>query len=159
MVDRNNPPQVKVDPTKPEDTLYEQLRSGSFQVGGVIETVEAALEKLREVKPGKDAELKGVVGEVKDALDAAGAALADYDEEPPPRKDVDARFAELDDKRIKAIDAANNALHDLAEAEGVAEEVGGSKSVGALTDVADLLLVAIQDLQDAITTLGGKIEE
>lgn len=148
---------VKVDPNKPDDTLFQQLRAGAFQLSGVIETLDAVVEKLKEVKPGNDATLKSGLSELTESVDAAGAALADYTDE-PDRQRLTKKFPEYDERRIRAIDAANDALHDLDEAAGLATDLAADKNVESLNDIADLLDLAMADIKEAIVSLGGKVE-
>ncbi len=148
---------VKINPDKPEDTLFEQMRAGAFQFTGVIETLDAAVGKLKDVKPGSDAALKAGLEELTEAIDAAGAALADYTDE-PDRARLAKKFPEYDERRIRAIGDANDALHNLDEAAGIATTLASDKNLDELNDVADLLDLAIEDIKDAIASLGGKVE-
>jgi hypothetical protein len=149
---------VKIDPAKPEDTLYQQLRAGALQIAGVIETLDAAVVKLDEVNPGKDAEFRAALHELKESIDAAGAELADHIEE-PNRERLGKVFPEYDEKRIRAIAAANDALHEVSEASGIASDLASEKKNSVLNDVADLLELAIEDLRGSIEALGGKVEQ
>ncbi len=152
-------PPVKIDPTKPEDTLVEQIRSGSTQIDGVIDTLDSIVAQVERIDPGKDAELKQALAELGESLDSAGASLANFADDRPTRKDVAARFAQFDEWRIQAIAAINDALHDLDDARGISDQFAKEKKIGALQQVGDLLDLAVSDLQDALQTLGGKPEE
>lgn len=152
-------PPVKIDPTKPEDTLVEQIRSGSTQIDGVIDTLDSIVAQVERIDPKKDAELKQGLADLGESLDSAGASLANFADDRPTRKEVAARFAQFDEWRIQAIAAVNDALHDLDDARGLADQFAKEKKVDALHQVGDLLDLAISDLEDALQTLGGKAEE
>lgn len=155
--ERPEKPVVVVDPTRPEDTLYEQLRAGAFQLTGVIETLDAAIDKLKEIPPQKNAETKAALADLAEAVDAAGALIADYTDE-PDRVRLGKVFPEYDERRIRGIDAANDALHELEDGASVAADLMQAINLPALQEVADLLDLAISDTKDAIEALGGKVE-
>lgn len=157
--ERPTKPAVKVDPSKPEDTLHDQLSSGSTQIDGVVGTLDTATAQLKRIDRWKDAEAKHALQEIKDAVDASGAALADFAAIPADRKAIEKRFGAFDEMRIDAIAAANDARHSLIEAQGLADDIARTKGMKALGDIADLLEVAIEDLKDAIESLGGQVEE
>lgn len=158
VADRPPKPPVVVDPNQPEETLYEQIRAGSTQIEGVIDTLDAVLERVKKVDSGTDKEVRAVVEDLKDSLDAAGATLADFAGEAPDRKTVEKQFAKYDEWRIQAIAAGNDARHEMIDAQGLADTLSETAEVSGMDDVADLLEVGIADLKDAIETLGGKIE-
>ena len=157
--DRQTRPPVKVDPSKPEDTLYAQIRAGSTQIEGVIDTLDAVLEQVKRIDSGKDPDVKAVFGDLKDAIDAAGAALASYAGEEPERAAVAKNFAKFDEWRIGAIAAGNDARHELIDAQGLADSLAETAKIDQMSAVAELLEVGIVDLRDAIETLGGKVED
>lgn len=156
---QTKPPVVTIDPNKPEDTLYEQVRAGSTQIEGVVDTLDTVLEQVKGVDSGKDPDIKAVFVDLKDSVDAAGAALAGYTDARPQRAAVVKQFAKFDEWRIGAIAAGNDARHELIDAQGLADSLAETANIGKMTDIADLLEVAIEDLKDAIETLGGKVED
>jgi hypothetical protein len=157
--DRPQRASVKIDPNKPEDTLYAQIRAGSTQIEGVIDTLDAVLEQVKRIDAGKDPDVKAVFEDLKDAIDAAGAALASFAGEEPDRAAVAKNFAKFDEWRIGAIAAGNDARHELIDAQGLADNLVETAKIDQMAAVADLLEVGIVDLRDAIETLGGKVED
>lgn len=146
----------------PGAALYESLRAGAFNLGAAQETLREAFvqaEALRDAQlEGSD--LRNALAEMSDLLDSAGATLVDHAVPPPPQSEIDAAFAKYDDARLKAIEAANDALHDLREARGIAEglyeQVPGLRT--PLDHLASLHSVAEEDLLSALKSLGGKDE-
>jgi hypothetical protein len=69
---------------------------------------------------------------------------------------VAADFSKWDDDRKTRIQTANDAYYELKEALGLVESQEGNY-VG-LAPLADVLSLAMKDVEDGITALGGKIE-
>lgn len=158
---RPKPPAVTVDREKPEQTVFEQLRSGAFQIAGVEGTVEEALRKARALDAKGDPQLAAALGEFTDALDSVGATLADHTAEPAEAAKNDDEFAAMDDRRLAAISAANDALHELEDAAGILATLGEDPALRDLAEVgeiAGLLQLGIDDLGEAIRSLGGQVE-
>jgi hypothetical protein len=141
----------------PEQIVFEQLRSGWVQLDSAAEILGEALQTAnsRAIPKGE------ALNELRDLIDGAGASLADLADPPKDLDEVKTRFAEFDDHRLKAVEGANDALHATSDASelafGLLEDPKFSK-VTAIQDVADLLGEAKQNLSEAITTLGGKVE-
>ncbi|MEQ1821231.1 MAG: hypothetical protein ABL949_01855 [Fimbriimonadaceae bacterium] len=141
----------------PEQLVYEQLRSGSIQLDAASQILAEALEVANSKTMPKDEAL----GELRDLVDGAGASIADFVEPPKDLQEVQAKFAEFDDTRLKSVEAANDAIHATADALEIAEvlrEDPANEKNADLHDLADLLAEAKQNLRDAIITLGGKVE-
>ena len=155
-------PAVASQDVSPGAALYKSLRAGSFNLGAAQESLREAFgqaESLRDAQlAGSD--LRNALAELADLLDSAGATLVDHALPPPPQSEVDADFAHFDEARLKAIEATNDALHDLREARGIAEglyeEVPGLRT--PLDHLASLHSVAEEDLLSALESLGGKDE-
>jgi len=98
--------------------------------------------------------------DVVDMIDACGESLADYSEEPPAADKIKADFAVFDDRRLKAIEAANDSLMDLREAlgiiDGMIDDFHGSELVKA-DDLRGLLRSAMDDVEGTVTGYGGKV--
>lgn len=151
-------PSVRIDPANPDRTVHEQLRAGSFQIGAVLTSLEDAVTHAKGADPGKAKESKAALAGLLDLLDSAGAGLAKYADDPPSQAEVTRKFAAYDERRLKGIEASNDALHDLREAQGVAEELAADSGSKPLEEVVGLLDLAVEDLQAAIRALGGRVE-
>jgi len=147
----------------PDELLYEQLRSGAFQLNAAASSIEETLAAAKTAStrlPKKSNASEGML-DVVDYIDSAGSVIGDFAEDPPSKDEVAKDFAAFDEKRLKAVSAASDALRDLREALGLletmAEDANGSV-VKAVLGVRSLLAVAIDDLWSAIEALGGQPE-
>jgi hypothetical protein len=157
-VEQKLPPSVK-----PEEQLYEQLRSGSFQLDAAAGSIEDTLEAAKSAHKAlaKYAEAASAMQDVIEYLDSAGEGVAEFGDGTPNKEDVAKNFAASDDKRLKAIEAANDALHDLREALGILESLSGSENdtvAKKALSVKALVAVAIDDVWGAIEAFGGEPE-
>lgn len=160
-VARAKPPAVTIDRENPEKTVFEQVRAGAFQIAGVEATIEEALAKTRELSKVGDAELKGAIGELIDGLDAVGATLSDHTAEPAEVAKTPEAFAKMDDHRLASIAAANDALHELEDAAGMLGTLSQDPALAnrpEVGEVSELLQLGIDDLGEAIRSLGGVVE-
>lgn len=150
------------DPTvSPEKRLYEQLRSGMFQMGAAAGSIEEALSAARDAAAQLKGDLKGAMEDAIESIDAAGAGVAEYAADPPEEAEVAKDFATWDERRLKAVEAANDAMHDLREAAGLladADETNPGPAGQPARDVRALVLVALDDLWGAIEAFGGTPE-
>lgn len=141
----------------PEQIVYEQLRSGWVQLDSASEILAEALQTANSKSIPKGE----AFDELRDLIDGAGASLADLADPPKDLAEVNSKFAEFDDHRLKAVEGANDALHATSDALeltiGLLEDPKFA-TVTPIRDVADLLGEAKQNLSEAIMTLGGKIE-
>jgi hypothetical protein len=160
---RNSPvtPVVKAASAMPEDQLHEQIRSGMFQMAAAAGSIEESLASAKEGLSSASAGGKQALAEVVDLLDSAGAEVAEFADDPPDLAEVAKAFALWDDKRLKAVEAGNDAMHDLREASGILADLADSEPLGAgkgASVVRALILVALDDLWGAIEAFGGKPE-
>ncbi len=132
-----------------------------FQMAAASSSIEEALSAAQEAKAKSPAGDRAAFDEVVDLIDTAGSGIAEFAEDSPAEKDVVAAFAIWDEKRLKAIDAGNDAMHDLREAAGALADLeeSGNRTVAALArEVRGLVLVAIDDLWGAVEGFGGRPE-
>lgn len=159
----SDPPPLRAEkPADPEHKLYEQVRSGTVQLGGGSDDIEEALRAVEGLLKTVPKENKDALTDAKALIDSAGAGIADYTEEVPEFEQFKNRLAEFDDQRLKAIQETNDSIHDLREAKGIVESLEGSGTgnlTSQLEDLAALIDVAISDLSDAVTTMGGTVEQ
>lgn len=147
----------------PEDLLYGQLRSGSFQLSAAGGSIEDSLVAAQEATKAlaRFRELKDAMMEVADFINSAGASIAEFTDEPPEQEVVDKDFAAFDEKRLKAVEASNDALQDLRQALGLLEslsEDANPEAVKWATGVKSLVAVAMDDVWGAVEALGGTPE-
>ena len=147
----------------PDELLYEQLRSGAFQLNAaassIEETLTAAKAAIGKLPIGSSS--REGMEDVVDYVDSAGSGIGDFSEDPPSKDEVAKDFAAFDEKRLKAIGAASDALKDLREALGLLEtmaEDANAAVVKTVLGVRSLLAVSIDDLWGAIEALGGQPE-
>lgn len=155
-------PVPEAEPDNPDRALYELCRAGTVQMNGAADSVEETLQTAKNVVPVATGETARGLEEAIELIDSAGAGIADYTA-PVPGMD---RFPEValeqDERRLKAIQAGNDAIRDLKEAAGILESLTqGTKDVvlKGLTEVLELVDVCIRDLYDAVEALGGRVEE
>lgn len=145
----------------PNAALFEQLSSGAYQSSAAIESLDRATNQATELKEKVPAEeLKIGMDDVIALIDSAGATLAEFAEQPESEAAVEKEFNLFDERRLKAIEAGNDALMDLREAVGViesmAEGLTGMRQVEA-EKLRGALLEAMDDVAGAIEGFGGKV--
>ncbi len=142
--------------------LYEQCRSGAVHLAGASETIEEALALAKKIARTAPKAMKEALGDAETMIDSAGAGIADFVTEPPSFEQFQKSIVAQDEKRLKAVQAANDGLHDLDEARGIVESISEDAKGPLKTQVTSLTSmfdVCVQDLEDAIGSLGGKIEK
>ena len=147
----------------PEVLLHEQLRSGAFQLNAATASIEETLAAAKSSlsKLPKNSSAREGMEDVVDYVDSAGSSLGEFIEEPPTKQEVAKDFAGFDERRLKAVDAATEALRDLREALGLLETIAEDPNesvIKTVLGVRSLLAVAIDDLWGAIEALGGQPE-
>jgi hypothetical protein len=155
-------PDIPVDPKDPDAALYEICRKGHVQMNGAADTIQETLETAKKVKPFAIGDAATAFGEAYDLIDSAGAGIADYTTPLPDAEHFKAVAKEMDERRLKAIEAGNDAIRDLKEAAGILDSVSEKAKdpfkKGA-NEVAELTDLCVKDLYDAIEALGGQVEE
>lgn len=149
-------------PADPAQVVYDQIRTGYVQISNSLETLGEALTAAKTGQAASDKALKETSKAIGDLLDSAGSYLSDYTEPPASFEEFNTKFAENDDNRLKAIVAANDALHEIGEAKGFLDDLFNDPKLEKepiVLDLRDLIADAEKDLREAIITLGGKIEE
>ena len=150
-----DPPAANQPPASPEDALYQQLRAGAFQLGAAQDSLAEALRAVQDLNVGPAA--RQAQQDAEALLDSAGASLGDF-LEPPARGKIAEEFAAHDEMRVKAIEAANDALHETREAAGILRSLA-DEGVDGAAQAAELADLAANDLQSAIDALGGQVED
>lgn len=148
-------------PSDPSHAVYDQMRSGFVQLGTVTQTLADALDSAKAGKELKDAKIKETSSSIAELMDSAGSYIADYTEPPDSFEAFNAKFAANDDARLKAIDAANDCLHEVVEAKDALTDLLNDPKLEknpTVQDLQGLLDDADKGLREAIQTLGGKVD-
>lgn len=151
-------------PATPEAQLYEQLRAGAVQLDLAQVAITEAYSHANTIRDDRklDMAIQEGAADVSELLDSAGAQLADFTEPPPDEATVTRSFGESDDRRLKAIEAANDALHELNDALGLVQSLLDSADE-VLRPRLDVLFEtirgAIEEVTSAIGALGGEVEK
>ena len=150
-------------PTDPDKALYEQVRSGSYQISAAIDTIEETRKSMKDMASRQSGQTQRVIMSVASMLDKAGSRLAEYGDEPPTFEKFKADFSAQDDRRLKAIDAAGLALDDLNDAQDLVEKLIVTKppeeEKNKLEDADSALDGCTAAVADAIKAMGGKVED
>ena len=146
----------------PEAKAYEDYRAGLYSLNAAQQSLAEALSASQKLHAGlpQGSEVEAGLQDIVYGVDSAGNTIADHAVDPPTQAEFDTDFSRHDDARLKAIEAINDALHDLREANGVAGDMAGriSGMQSVLQDLSDLMDVAEQDLLSALRSLGGNDE-
>ncbi|MBC8066256.1 MAG: hypothetical protein H7Y17_15600 [Chlorobia bacterium] len=140
------------DAPTPAGEIYEQLRSGVFQINAGLDSIEAALGEAKKASPSTSA-VKESLADIQASIDSAGDGLGEEAAE-EPQKGTD--LPTLDARRKKLIDLVNDSLHDLRDARGIVNSLAGESGQGPLDAIGIKIDVAMDDLKGALEALGGK---
>ncbi|MCW5941324.1 MAG: hypothetical protein KIS66_03780 [Fimbriimonadaceae bacterium] len=151
-------------PATPEGRVYEQLRAGAVQLDLAQVAITEAYSHANAIRDDRELDMAIQEGaaDVSELLDSAGAQLGDFTEPPADEAAVAKAFGEHDERRIKAIEAANDALHDLDDALGLVQSLldAADESVRPRLDVLfESIRGGIDEVRSAIASLGGEIEK
>jgi hypothetical protein len=140
--------------TTPAGKVFEQLRSGLYQIEAGLESLEAAVLAAESAKPAS-AEAKSSVEEIRELLNTAGEALTE-EAAVPAEKGGDVPTA--DARRAKLVNLVNDSLHDLRDARGIVDSLGDDSNPSPLEPVGEKIDAVIDDLLGSLEALGGKEE-
>lgn len=159
---KDSKPSLPKNPSDPDEALYEVSRKGTVQMNGAADTIEETLATAEKVKAAATGEAAAAMEDVLGLIDSAGAGIADYTA-PIPNLDEFRKVVEAqDERRLKAIEAGNDAVRDLKEAVGILDSLAENspeplkKGASELSELVDL---CIRDLYDAVEALGGQIND
>jgi hypothetical protein len=148
-------------PADPDQALYDQVRSGAYQVSSAIDSIEEVRKISRTIAGHQQGATQKALLEIAASLDVAGTALADYGDEPPPFEEFKKNFAAQDDRRLKAIAAANRSLSSLEDAQDTLSDLLESHppepDKTELTKADSALEDCAQTLEDAVKAMGGRV--
>lgn len=138
----------------PADKLYEQLRGGIFQIDASLGSIEDALKEAKEFSASGE-DIRQSLEDIQASIDSAGEILA---EEAAVQPEKNGDVSTYDKRRVKLTELVNDALHDLRDARGIVDSLGGEDEPGPLESVGVKIDVAMDDLRGALEALGGKEE-
>jgi hypothetical protein len=148
-------------PVDPDRALYDQVRSGAYQISSAVDAIEAVRKTARDMASQQQGATQKALSAIATSLDDAGKALADFGDDPPAFEEFKKNFAAQDDRRLKAIDAANQSLSDLGDAQDTLSDLLDSHPPEpentALTNADSALDDCVQTLEDAVKAMGGKV--
>lgn len=142
-------------------TPYERCRSGAAQLAGALELIEEAHRLLKNNKKQIIKVDSNVFEELSDAIDSAGTALGDYVSEPPEEKSLQSKSYDYQAICKKAIVAANDAYHDLSQADTIVENLLQAMEPAMraeLDKLGNIIDEATDALEEAVKVMDGKIE-
>lgn len=138
----------------PADKLYEQLRGGIFQIDASLGSIEDALKEAKASSQSTE-DIRQSLEDIQASIDSAGEILA---EEAAVQPEKNGDVSSYDKRRAKLVELVNDALHDLRDARGIVDSLGGEDDLGPLEPVGVKIDVAMDDLRGALEALGGKEE-
>jgi len=150
------PPPV-AEKKSPEEQLYDQLHSGTFQLEAGMDSIADALKASKEAKASGD--VKKSLDDIQNDIDSAGSSLAEEVDDAPDKAAVAKDMKTFDAKRQKLCDLVNDSLHDLRDARGIVDSLAEDGKDSPLESIGQKIDVAIDDLKGALDALGGKDEE
>lgn len=133
--------------------MYEEVRAGAVQIGAVTESISAALDEVRKLAGRERGDRRQALSDAADFLDSAGATLVDHAVEPPAFDAFAKDFPAQDERRLQAIEAANDARVDAQSAQNTLAGLGGEAA-----SLAERVAGIVADIEEAIATLGGEVE-
>jgi hypothetical protein len=148
-------------PIDPDHALYDQVRSGAYQINSAIDAIEEARKTSRDIAAREGGKTQKALLQIASSLDDAGKALADYGDDPPSFEEFKKNFAAQDDHRLKAIDAANKSLDALGDAQDTLSDLLDSHPPEPenteLSNADSALYDCVQTVEDAVKAMGGKV--
>ena len=144
-----------------EKVLYEQVRSGHYQLHSALDPLETATLAAKDLADGQDdPQTKKAVLTLQQDISGAGSAIADYTEDPPSYDEFAKQFDEQDDDRLKAIDGCEKAITMLRDASSSSEDMLASgppaEESKKLGEIKEAVSSAQSAIEDAKKTLGGR---
>lgn len=148
-------------PVDPEHALYEQVRSGAYQISSAIDSIEDVRKTAKQMASHQAGSTKKALLTIEKGLDDAGDALSDYSDDPPPFDEFKKEFAVQDDRRLKAIAAGTASLVALNNAQDLLDDLIDShppEPMKTELDNADSAMdECIQAVEEAVKAMGGKV--
>jgi enamine deaminase RidA (YjgF/YER057c/UK114 family) len=151
--------------SEPKDeatALLEQLRGGSYQADVAMGSMEVAMNRVRPLAAQNAEETREALQNIADMLDSAGATLSEFTDA-PTLEEIRANFKENDDRRLKAIEEADDARKEVEQAKGIVADMLLSEPPADVKATLDEIDTAIDEALDAIEAaieaFGGTIPD
>jgi len=141
----------------PQEKLYEQLRSGVFQINSGLDAIEEALNESRKTT-AKTGDIRKSLDDIQASIDSAGETLGDEAAVEPDRAKVAADLKAAESRRKSLCDLVNDSLHDLRDARGIVDSLAEGTDAGPLENVGVKIDDAMTTLRSALQALGGAEE-
>lgn len=143
-------------------TLLEQQRGGAYQIDVAMGHMEHAMNLVRPLAVDKPDETKEALQNIVDMLDSAGATIIEFNDAPTLDK-IKENFKEQDDRRLKAIEEADDARQEVEQAKGIITDLLASEPPAdvktSLTEIDESIEEALDALEAAIEAFGGTVPE
>ncbi len=146
----------------PDHKLYEQLRAGIYQLSSAQDSLQTATELSTELSKKAGGTASGGFKDLLAKLNSAGQKLGDYTDELPPFDEFKKDVAGQDDRRLNAIQAGNDSLSEMGDADDILDNLLAGAPADFKADVQKIqsdLDDASEAVQSGIVALGGKVEE
>ena len=141
-----------------ETKLYEQLRGGVFNIELALDAFTNARDELKAARPGMNAVASASADDLLDMLNSAASLAAD-DAAEPTLAAAKANYAEEDERRLSLVAKLNDALKELNDAPSVLQDIRDAAPKLNAEPIANALGEAEEALHEAITALGGSVDE
>jgi len=141
-----------------ETKLYEQLRGGVFNIESALDAFTKARDELKAVRPKLNANASAAADDLIDMLNSAASLAAD-DAAEPTLAAAKTNYAEEDERRLGLVAKLNDALKELSDAPAVLQDIRDAAPAVNAEPVASALGEAEEALHEAITALGGTVDE
>ncbi|MGV3617575.1 MAG: hypothetical protein ACO1SV_19795 [Fimbriimonas sp.] len=142
--------------------LQEQLRGGAYQIDAAMGAMERAMNVVRPLAQDKPDETREALQTIADMLDSAAATIVEFNDA-PTLEAVREDFKAADDKRLKAIEEADDARQEVEQAKGVVTDLLSSEPpadvLAQLNQIDDAIEEALDALEAAIEAFGGKVSD
>jgi len=146
----------------PDHKLYEQVRSGQYQLGSAQDDLQGVIELATKVSKSAGGTASHGFKDLLTKLNSAGQKLGDYTDETPSFEEFKKDISGQDERRLNAIQAGNDTLGEISDAQDILENlmVGAPADVKAdLQKIQDGLDDSVDAVQAGIVALGGKVDE
>lgn len=147
-------------PADPEDALYEQFKTGRYQINAAVDAIGEAVKIAKPMSMSAGGSAGEALTEVSDMLDDAGSSLVEHNDDPPSLEDFKKDFPAQDEERLKSIAAASEALRTLRDAQGTVGDLEANVPADFKADLLKLddgIGEATDALEEAIKAMGGKV--
>lgn len=143
----------------PETALFENYRTGLYQVAAGVASLQTALQSCQELAKKAKGDQKEALLDVSDMLDSAGATLADATAPAPTKEEFLKDFKGFDEERLKAVEKAVDAYRETRNALGISEQLeeAATGDKAPFTALSTHIEESLETLESVIQSFGGKV--